>query len=706
MKKLIALVLCTALLLCCLPAAKAVGGFTDVKDSAWFAEAVDYCAGNNLMTGTSATTFSPNGTMTRAMLVTVLHRMAGTPAPASFEMPFVDVKASSYYAKAVLWAGETGITSGMTETTFAPNGIVTREQAATFFYRYAKWYQDHAPLAQGGSIDLVSIGEVDMEQFTDWSKVKKYAQESFMWAFSRNIITGTTPTILDPAGSLTRAQAATILMRLHKAICAQANGDLEPVTLRMMFHGSNVTPQASEKVMAELNAYLQEKINVTLEPIWETWSSFETSASNCLVSGENVDIYFTSSWTGNEYTRYASLGYYVKLDDMLDTYAPELKTVIPQGLWDCAMTDGADGMGVYAVPGLKDTAVQNCWDVNGTLLASLGYDVDEVCASGLDFFSPEFEQMLAKAKKAKGADFYPLAFDPVLMERMVLNSAKTDAADALSFYYDKDHPSADIGSEIVNKFATDQFARYAARVYELAQKGYISPSNQDRDTADTYVRAAHLSGEYLLSTESYIYGCEEVYSMERGIDVRMIPTGTPYMDYNAGQGSMMAISTASKNPERALMFLNLLNTDPVVMTYLNYGLEGYTYEKNADGTISFLEGRVDYTPWTNGMGNVRILPALDYQGPDYWGKFSAFYNTAEALPYAGFVFDYIGSDSFWGVFNVVSESTFHVLSGAADPAQALPQLLTKLDAAGMDELVRDARAQLADYMAKLNAARS
>ena len=118
-------------------------------------------------------------------------------------------------------------------------------------------------------------------------------------------------------------------------------------------------------------------------------------------------MYFTCNWSADEYNKYAKDGYWVKLDDMLDTYAPELKAAIPQGIWDCAETNGYDGLGIYAVPGLKDTATQNCWDVNGTLLAELGYDVDAVCAGHLDYYSPEFEEMLQKAKDLKGKDFYP-----------------------------------------------------------------------------------------------------------------------------------------------------------------------------------------------------------------------------------------------------------------------------------------------------------
>ena len=108
------------------------------------------------------------------------------------------------------------------------------------------------------------------------------------------------------------------------------------MTLRIWFHGSTVTPDASEKVMAEVNAYLADKINVTLEPIWGTWGDFDQATTTALAGGDEVDIYFTCNWSANEYNKYARDGYWVKLDDMLDEYAPELKETIPEGIWDCA----------------------------------------------------------------------------------------------------------------------------------------------------------------------------------------------------------------------------------------------------------------------------------------------------------------------------------------------------------------------------------
>ena len=487
-----------------------------------------------------------------------------------------------------------------------------------------------------------------------------------------------------------------------------AAADLDPVTLSIWFDGSTVTPEASAKVMTELNAYLQDKINVTLEPIWGTWADFDQATVTALAAGDNVDIYFTCNWSGDEYNKYARDGYWVKLDDLLPTYGADLLSTIPDGIWECAKTNGYDGIGVYAVPGLKDTATQNCWDLNATLLAELGYDVDEVvefASYNPDFYySDEFEEMLQKAKDAKGNDFYPLVGEPVVFERMVNNTSivtgDLQTANVLSFYYDPANPSKDIGSTIVNKYGTPEFKKFAERTYYLAQKGFISPQTQGTDTSNAYMEACRADASYLFCSQSYAFGCEIEYSATRKIDVRMIPAAAPYMDSTSGQGAMMAISAVSKNPERALMFLNLLNTDPVVMTMMNYGTEGFTYNKNSDGTITFIdENRATYNPWTNGVGNVRILPPTADQGVDFCDRFAAYYDTAEALPSGAFIFDYSEmQNEATAIANVYAQYGFQLMAGATNPDDVLPEFLSKLSDAGIDKLVESAQSQLAAFV--------
>ena len=117
-------------------AASASNGFSDVSEQAWYADAVQYVAENHLMSGVGEDRFAPDVTMTRSMAVTVLHQLAGSPEPQG-ENPFTDIADDAWYTNAVLWAVENNITSGSSATTFSPDAAVSREQLVTFLYQYA-----------------------------------------------------------------------------------------------------------------------------------------------------------------------------------------------------------------------------------------------------------------------------------------------------------------------------------------------------------------------------------------------------------------------------------------------------------------------------------------------------------------------------------------------------------------------------------------
>lgn len=473
---------------------------------------------------------------------------------------------------------------------------------------------------------------------------------------------------------------------------AAAAEELEPVTLKWYLHGSNVTDDS--EVLAKANEYLGEKLNVTLEPIWGTWGDFDENAVLALQAGDAVDIYFTCSWSANEYVKYAKDGYWVRLDDpennLLEKYAPDLFASIPSVLADGAMVDGASGMGVYAVPGYKDIATQYTWDVNVTLLKELGYSIEDL--EGKTFY--EFGEFLQAAKDAKGDSFYPLLVEGIVLERMVTNSLIVETNNILSYYIDPANPANDIGSTIVNKFATEEYKKFVDQVREYYNAGYIDPACANAQQANDTRTAKQLAGEYLIGTQSYALGYELQASQERGIEVAMLPTTPAFVDTTSSRGAMMAISTASANPERAMMFLNLLNTDPYLMTLLNYGVEDVHYTTNDDGTITFTDKRADYTPWTNGMGNVTQLPPTSDQGVDFWDGFKAYYGAAGEVPILGFTLDTANIETeLAALANVVGEYALPLAAGAA-PEGTLDEFLTKLDEAGMQKVVDEANAQL------------
>ena len=175
--------------------------FTDVAAAAWYADAVKYAYENGLMTGVSESEFAPNGTATRAQIVTILWRLAGSPV-VNYGMRYADVDEGAWYGEAVRWAASTGIVTGYTESSFGPNDAITREQLAAILYRYVK--------AQGQGFTGMWYFPL---RYDDAAGISSWADEAMHWCVMKGILDGTSGTTLSPKDTATRAQLAVILQR-------------------------------------------------------------------------------------------------------------------------------------------------------------------------------------------------------------------------------------------------------------------------------------------------------------------------------------------------------------------------------------------------------------------------------------------------------------------------------------------------------------
>ena len=180
--------------------------FADVTTGAWFYEAVDYVFQRDLMNGTGGARFTPNGTASRAMVATILWRMAGEPQ-VNYAMSFADVPAGTWYTEAVRWAASEGIVTGYSDTKFGPDDPVTREQFAAMLYRYAQTLGEGFTGSWSFPLD-----------FPDAAEVSDYAYEALCWMTKEKVLEGMEDGNLHPQSTATRAQLATMLMRFCQAI--------------------------------------------------------------------------------------------------------------------------------------------------------------------------------------------------------------------------------------------------------------------------------------------------------------------------------------------------------------------------------------------------------------------------------------------------------------------------------------------------------
>lgn len=174
--------------------------FTDVSTYDWFYEYVKYVYDNGIMDGIDVGVFGPGITTTRAMLVTMLYRVAGEPY-VSGTNDFADVAANTWYTDAVTWASKNGIVTGVDVGVFNPNGAITREQLATILYRYAEYVGEDVS------------ARASLSRFTDTGSISAYARDAMSWAVAEGILDGRTATELAPTGECTRAEVATMIAR-------------------------------------------------------------------------------------------------------------------------------------------------------------------------------------------------------------------------------------------------------------------------------------------------------------------------------------------------------------------------------------------------------------------------------------------------------------------------------------------------------------
>lgn len=177
--------------------------FRDLDTTRWYHEAIDTMLREGLMNGTGNELFEPNGTLTRAMLVTILWRSEGKPA-ASAQTSFTDVPAGAYYAEAVRWAAANGVVKGVSSTEFGPSKNITRQELVTILWR----------LAAKKGLNTSNAG-LTVPEFADRSQIAAWAAEAMSWGCTRGILTGKSANRVDPTGTATRAEAAAMIVRFR-----------------------------------------------------------------------------------------------------------------------------------------------------------------------------------------------------------------------------------------------------------------------------------------------------------------------------------------------------------------------------------------------------------------------------------------------------------------------------------------------------------
>ena len=393
------------------------------------------------------------------------------------------------------------------------------------------------------------------------------------------------------------------------------------------------TPQPDQdKVMEAVNKYTAEKIGVTLDLRMVDWGDYGQKMQVITSSGEPFDICFAS-----DYALTRDL-----VSDLLESHGKELKETINPLFLEGATING----NLYGIPANKEVGQQMGWTYNKQMAEEAGVLEDMENAKTLEDLEPILEKVKAKNPTLKmplaaGYGFFPyMPYDYLLGENLPFGIALEGDT-----------------TKIVNIYEQDDVKNTLDTLRRFYQKGYIhSQAATDTDPHEMSVQ------NWFVRKEQYAPGAVEMWSSNAKYDVGYTASHDPLTINNSVTGSVMSISAASKNPEKAMEFLNLLNTDEYLRNLIDRGIEDVHYTTNEDGTITKTENAQNYSMPSWALGNVFLTKSYDTDPTDRIEQYEEFNNQAEASPTLGFYVDTTNiSTEIATISNIVQELRLHYL---------------------------------------------
>ncbi|MFD2331722.1 ABC transporter substrate-binding protein [Cohnella sp. GCM10020058] len=471
---------------------------------------------------------------------------------------------------------------------------------------------------------------------------------------------------------------------------APSPANLAPVELSWYVPG---TPQKdTELVEAEIDKYLKEKINATVKIKFIDWSSFEQKINAMTATGENLDLVFTASWFNNYITN-AGKGAYVPLNDLLDQYGPHLKEKFGKYL-PSAQVNGK----LYAIPyNISAMALQRGIDVSKELADK--YRFDPTGIKKLVDFEPLYAQIVQNEK----------GIIPVGMDN---NQRSYLAMYTLPYMFiDNKLPGAvkqgDDSLTVVNQYETPEFKQYAELMRSWNEKGFINKDSVSLKDSDTPLKAKKFAG----IVDNAAPGWDVSFKNNYGFDIYQVTTTEPEITTSGIFSSMTAISKTSKNPERAMMLLDLVNSDPALLNLFAFGIEGKHYAVvDSSSDIKIIKRPDGVTAETNGYdlnggGWLFADPWMLYDySPDRVAQVEAqkaFVDTAKLSPILGFVFNPDAVKTQVASVTAIFDQYMPALgSGSLDTDKALAEFTDKLNKAGAKEIVQEMQRQIDAWKAQ------
>lgn len=456
--------------------------------------------------------------------------------------------------------------------------------------------------------------------------------------------------------------------------------DLKPYKISLVYPG---TPQTDEKKVEEaLNKLLTEKINATIDLMPIDWGAWDNKINLMIASREEVDIIFTAQWNGH--ANNVSKGAFLELGDLIDQYGKGIVDSLDPAFLEGAKINGKN----YGVPTNKELAAAGGIVYRKDVTDELGIDMSNVK-------TPQDLDAVYAVVKAKRPDLTPL-----YTTAGVFNSHFFANYDFLG---DSTIPGAilkdEAGTTVTATEKIERYKQYLNLTRDYFKKGYI---NADAATTQVSSGDAWKAGTVFSTIEPMKPGKDAEIASASGLTGKLaqIIMTEKTVATSETAGSMLGISSTSKDPARAMMLINLLHTDKEINNLLNFGIEGEHYTRNGE-IITATGSTANYNPGSAWMfGNQFLNYVWDTEDPDKWAKFKEFNQNAKVSPALGFVFNSEPVKAEVGALaNVIRQYQRALETGSVDVDKILAEYEAKLKDAGVDKVIAEKQKQFDEFLA-------
>lgn len=469
------------------------------------------------------------------------------------------------------------------------------------------------------------------------------------------------------------------------------SGQLQPYEITFAYMNPG-PPQKDQPLVEEaINKITQAKINATVKLMPLQPSQVDQIPLN-LQGGQKIDVMMTG--LANRYFSLVSQGLLAPMDSLLDKYGKGItKAYADNGFADFLEVGSINGKR-YSIPTIRSFAG----------------------AQGIEFSKEMADKYNIDFSKVKTWDDLDLIFKTIKDKAPGVTPLQMGAASAMAIGYLPESQFDNLGDnlgvlmlngdnstnqlKVVNLYETSMYADILKTVRRWWEAGYI---NQDASTPKNILNVQVLGSGNAFATippPVIIPGFAATDSLMAGKPMEVVQLSEPKAQTATVADMMLSIPYSSKDQSRAMMFLNLLYTDPQLVNLLDWGIEGKNYVKKSETSIDYPEGVTQRTngyamPFANQMGNQFLSYTLTSQGSDYWKTLKDWNMSAVKSPALGFMFnpDPVKSQ-YASVLNVISQYGPQLQTGSVDPDKVLPVFIAKLKASGIDQVVAEKQKQL------------